>query len=40
MARDMLRQREKQRHDGIFYAGTISAPKNIGESPNEGTAAG
>jgi heterodisulfide reductase subunit A len=25
--------------EGIFYAGTITAPKNIGESINEGTAA-
>ena len=25
--------------EGIFYAGTVTAPKNIGESLNEGAAA-
>jgi heterodisulfide reductase subunit A len=25
--------------EGIFYAGTVTAPKNVGESINEGTAA-
>jgi heterodisulfide reductase subunit A len=25
--------------EGIFYAGAVTAPKNIGESLNEGTAA-
>ena len=25
--------------EGIFYAGAITAPKNVGESLNEGTAA-
>jgi heterodisulfide reductase subunit A len=24
---------------GIFYAGAVTAPKNVGESLNEGTAA-
>ena len=25
--------------DGVFYAGAVTAPKNVGESINEGTAA-
>ena len=29
----------KSNVDGILYAGTITAPKNIGESLNEGIAA-
>ena len=37
--RDMFLGNVKSNVDGIFYAGTISAPKNIGESLNEGIAA-
>ena len=34
--RDMFLGNVKSNVDGIFYAGTITAPKNIGESLNEG----
>ena len=37
--RDMFLGNVKSNVDGIFYAGTITAPKNIGESLNEGIAA-
>ena len=37
--RDMFLGNVKSNVEGIFYAGTISAPKNIGESLNEGIAA-
>ncbi len=38
--RDMFLGNVKSNVEGIFYAGTVTAPKNIGESLNEGTAAG
>ena len=37
--RDMFLGNVKSNVEGIFYAGTVTAPKNIGESLNEGTAA-
>lgn len=37
--RDLFLDNVKSNVDGIFYAGTITAPKNIGESLNEATAA-
>lgn len=37
--RDMFLGNVESNVDGIFYAGTVTAPKNIGESLNEGTAA-
>ena len=37
--RDMFLGNVKSYVEGIFYAGTVTAPKNIGESLNEGTAA-
>ncbi|WP_295938885.1 NAD(P)-binding protein [uncultured Alistipes sp.] len=37
--RDMFLGNVKSNVDGIFYAGTITAPKNIGETLNEGVAA-
>ena len=37
--RDMFLGNVKSNIDGIFYAGTVTAPKNIGESLNEGIAA-
>ena len=37
--RDMFLGNVKSNVDGIFYAGTVTAPKNIGESLNEGIAA-
>lgn len=36
---DMFLGNVESNVDGIFYAGTVTAPKNIGESLNEGTAA-
>jgi len=36
--RDMFLGNVKSNVEGIFYAGTVTAPKNIGESLNEGTA--
>ena len=37
--RDMFLGNVKSNVEGIFYAGTVTAPKNIGESLNEATAA-
>lgn len=37
--RDMFLGNVRSNVDGIFYAGTVTAPKNIGESLNEGVAA-
>lgn len=37
--RDMFLGNVKSNVDGIFYAGTVTAPKNIGETLNEGCAA-
>lgn len=37
--RDMFLGNVRSNVEGIFYAGTVTAPKNIGESLNEGTAA-
>lgn len=37
--RDMFLNNVRSPIDGIFYAGSITAPKNIGESLNEATAA-
>ena len=36
---DMFLGNVKSNVEGIFYAGTVTAPKNIGESLNEATAA-
>lgn len=37
--RDLFLGNVRSNVDGIFYAGTVTAPKNIGESLNEATAA-
>ena len=37
--RDLFLGNVRSNVDGIFYAGTVTAPKNIGESINEGIAA-
>ena len=37
--RDMFLNNVKSNVEGIFYAGTVTAPKNIGESLNEGIVA-
>lgn len=37
--RDLFLSNTTSSADGIFYAGTVTAPKSVGESLNEGTAA-